>query len=301
MSEIDGIFSMHKLVKKLRRACPYLGPLNPEILLETLLAIDKEAAEERAENLKIFDFKTPTILLATCICFILDYYINSSRLWSCIYWGHGLFSDMSTMEIKDFWQKSTFSPLKNRLTWALSWVLFFVIVPMLTIKLILRERLADYGLQIGKMRDHTGWYFFVAGLTITIFLILAFSRDDFANYYPFYKLTHRSYMDLILWELIYFTQFIGVEFFFRGFLINGLRPAFGSNAIFVMCVPYMVIHLSKPWIEASGSILFGVVLGLLALRSRSIWGGVAIHITSALCMDLAAISQGRGFPTNWWP
>ena len=41
-----------------------------------------------------------------------------------------------------------------------------------------------------------------------------------------------------------------------------------------MIVPYLMIHFAKPWLEASGAILFGLLLGVLALRSRSIWGGI---------------------------
>jgi hypothetical protein len=33
------------------------------------------------------------------------------------------------------------------------------------------------------------------------------------------------------------------------------------------------------------------VLGTLAMRTRSVWGGAAIHIAVALTMDLLAVSQ----------
>ena len=92
-----------------------------------------------------------------------------------------------------------------------------------------------------------------------------------------------------------------LEFFFRGFLLHACRPAFGANAVFVMCVPYLMIHFAKPWPEATGAILFGLFLGILALRSRSIWGGAAVHMTVALSMDMLALMQRGQLPAHWWP
>jgi membrane protease YdiL (CAAX protease family) len=68
-----------------------------------------------------------------------------------------------------------------------------------------------------------------------------------------------------------------------------------------MCVPYLMIHFPKPWPEAAGAILFGLFLGILALRSRTIWGGVAVHMTVAASMDFAALLQGGNLPSQWWP
>jgi hypothetical protein len=40
---------------------------------------------------------------------------------------------------------------------------------------------------------------------------------------------------------------------------------------------------------------------VLALRSRSIWGGVMVHASVALSMDLLAIAQTQQLPQRWWP
>jgi membrane protease YdiL (CAAX protease family) len=125
--------------------------------------------------------------------------------------------------------------------------------------------------------------------------------EDFVAHYPFYSLAGRSWIDLVLWELLYLSQFVFLEFFFRGFMLNALRPAIGANAIWIMCVPYMMIHLPKLWLEASGAILFGLFLGILALRSRSIWGGVLVHAGVALSMDIAALWRKQNLPDTWWP
>ena len=95
------------------------------------------------------------------------------------------------------------------------------------------------------------------------------------------------------WEVLYAAQFVSLEFFFRGFLLQGLRRALGSNAIFVMIVPYCMIHYGKPLPETLGAIGAGLILGTLAMRTRSIWGGVLIHIGVAMTMDVLAL---RGCP-----
>ena len=94
---------------------------------------------------------------------------------------------------------------------------------------------------------------------------------------------------LLLWELLYIAQFVTLEMFFRGFMLHGLRRSFGANAIFVMMVPYFMIHFNKPMPEAVGAIGAGLILGTLAMRTRSIWGGAAIHVAVAVTMDLLAL------------
>jgi membrane protease YdiL (CAAX protease family) len=136
---------------------------------------------------------------------------------------------------------------------------------------------------------------------ILFFIFLVSFREDFLNHYPFYKQANRSWFDFLAWEILYISQFIFLEFFFRGFLLNSLRPALGANAVWVMCVPYLMIHFPKLWLEATGAILFGLFLGLLALRSRSIWGGIFVHAGIALAMDLTSIYKQGGIAPQWFP
>ena len=61
----------------------------------------------------------------------------------------------------------------------------------------------------------------------------------------------RSWFDFLTWEAMYFAQFFALEMFFRGFWLGVLRRSFGSGAIFVMAVPYCMIHFGKPYLEAA--------------------------------------------------
>jgi membrane protease YdiL (CAAX protease family) len=111
----------------------------------------------------------------------------------------------------------------------------------------------------------------------------------------------RSLLDLLAWESQYLATFVAVEFFFRGYLLFGLRRLLGSLSIFAAMVPYCLVHVLKPPSEALGSIVAGVLLGTLALRTGSIWCGVLLHSFIALAMDLLAAWQGHRLPSQLWP
>jgi membrane protease YdiL (CAAX protease family) len=135
------------------------------------------------------------------------------------------------------------------------------------------------------------WIYAALFLAVLPAVLYASTTASFRETYPFYRLANRSAFDLWTWEALYAAQFIALEFFFRGFILHGLRRALGSNAVFVMIVPYCMIHYGKPLPETLGAIGAGLILGTLAMRTRSIWGGVLIHIGVATTMDVLALRR----------
>jgi len=273
--------------------------LHPKQMLSHLRDIDIQAAEER----KNYDEQTLWIrswivIAIACVCLLMVYYLKfSSNLREFIPLLENLFS-IDNKEWYRAYRSSQYRDLIGYLWWGSWHLLCFIIIPMLTIKLVLKQSLKDYGWQWGDVHKH--WLGYVLLATPIIgFAIIASFGEDFSRHYPFYKNASRSWTDFILWELIYIIQFIGVEFFFRGFLVNGLRIQFGSLSVAVMCLPYLMLHFPKLWPESMGAILFGFFLGILAVRSRSIWGGVGVHVTIAMTMDFAAMVQTRGIPESW--
>ena len=51
------------------------------------------------------------------------------------------------------------------------------------------------------------------------------------------------------------------------------------------------LHFGKPLGECISSVFGGYILGVIALYSRNIWGGVVLHMGVAALMELAAFSQ----------
>jgi membrane protease YdiL (CAAX protease family) len=77
-----------------------------------------------------------------------------------------------------------------------------------------------------------------------------------------------------------------LEYFFRGFLLLPLAERFGWHASLIALLPYVLIHAGKPLIELYGSVVFGLGLSFLALRSGSILYGLALHWVLAVVVPL---------------
>jgi membrane protease YdiL (CAAX protease family) len=173
--------------------------------------------------------------------------------------------------------------------WWTAWRVFgYVVLPLIVLSCLKGERIRDYYVTPKDFWKHLPLYGLLFGL-ILIPVIVASTTESFRHTYPFYKQAHRSTYDLVSWELMYAIQFLSLEFFFRGFILHGLRRRMGSMAIAVMIVPYCMIHYGKPLPETLGAIGAGLILGTLAMRTRSIWGGVVIHVAVAWTMDLFAL------------
>jgi hypothetical protein len=123
-------------------------------------------------------------------------------------------------------------------------------------------------------------------------------RGDFRSAYPFFRpprgadasefMTSSLFLQF---EAAYFLQFFAVEFFFRGVMVLGLKPSLGRASVLVMLAPYCMIHYHKPMLEAFGAIGAGLVLGVLAWRTRTVVWGWFLHYGVALSMDLLALSR----------
>jgi membrane protease YdiL (CAAX protease family) len=161
------------------------------------------------------------------------------------------------------------------------------------------DSLLDMGLRTRDFWKHAKIYGLFLAIVLPTMLIVS-REPDFGSYYPFYKLSSRSWFDFLVWEAMYFAQFFGLEMFFRGFWLGALRRSFGSGAIFAMAVPYCMIHYGKPFLEANGAIVAGIALGSLSMKTRSIYQGFLVHITVAALMDWLALWHRHALPTVFW-
>jgi len=187
------------------------------------------------------------------------------------------------------------SSLYRLLYWAGNVIFFYIVPPVILIKFVFKEKFSEYGLKFsGAFRDYK---LYLLMLCVMIPLVVFFSRtQSFQERYPFYDIQKGEsfYPNFIIWEIFYFVQFFALEFFFRGFMLHGTKQKFGFYSVFVMTIPYCMIHYGKPFPETIAAIIAGIVLGTLSLKSRSIWLGVAIHYSVAITMDLCSLGQ-KGF------
>lgn len=174
--------------------------------------------------------------------------------------------------------------------WGVVNVTGYILLPWLAVRFVLREPFSAFGLSTAGLRS--GWrpYAWLLGLSVP-FVIAASFLPAFQVKYPFYDLAPGEpfWPWFVAWWAIYALQFLGVELFFRGFMVHGLAGRFGVGAVFAMVVPYVMIHFTKPLFEALAALVGGTVLGFLSLKTGSIWWGVAVHVAIAVLMDVLAL------------
>jgi membrane protease YdiL (CAAX protease family) len=178
----------------------------------------------------------------------------------------------------------------NDLTfWAVVQITSYVVPAALVIRFVFRERFAAFGVRIRGTARYSPVYVGLYAVALPA-LVLVSTTHEFQTRYPFLRITEADALrPLFVWWSLYALQFCALEFFFRGFMVHGLAPRFGTAAVFVMALPYNMLHYGKPMLEALAAIVGAVVLGILALRSRTIWWGAALHIAVAGTMDLLSL------------
>lgn len=201
----------------------------------------------------------------------------------------------------NFGQQFAEHPLASTLPyfwWFLSSAVFYLALPLLLSTATRGSFTRGYGLGLGDWR---------AGCKITLLFLavmlpivaVAAQFDTFSKHYPLagraaYTLSTkpeaaRTLGLFLAYEAAYCAYFISWEFFFRGWMLNGLLKAWGRGpALLAQMVPFAVMHLGKPEPEAIGSIVAGIALGVLALRTRSFWYGAILHAAIAVTMDVLA-------------
>jgi membrane protease YdiL (CAAX protease family) len=258
---------------------PYVRRWLAAISIDQWRAIDRES-EPPPNHPHV---RVLVILLVTAVSLTLQDYLGAAGTRDAM--TPSIYERMFPWDGGEYWELGGFA-------WWSGWRVFgYVVLPVIAI-VCLRDRVRDYYISFRGFIKHLWIYaaMFVAFLPI---VVIASTAESFRETYPFYRLANRSQFDLWSWEALYVVQFMSLEFFFRGFLLQGLRRVIGANAIFVMIVPYCMIHFGKPMPETFGAIGAGLVLGTLAMRTRSIWGGVLIHVGVAISMDVLAL---RGCP-----
>lgn len=187
------------------------------------------------------------------------------------------------------------NPTSNNL-YALIWwvfvsVFFYFVVPAIFVKFVQKRSLSDIGI---AHRIEPGFLKLLL-VCIAVMLPLVYLMSltgSFSGKYPFLKVYSGDpyfSMTLLIWELVYFFQFFGLEFFFRGFLVHSLKPSLGVYSILVMTVPYCMIHFQKPMAETFAAICAGIFLGWISYRNGTIWLGLVLHCTVAFSMDILAL------------
>jgi len=227
---------------------------------------------------KTLDRKVVVIFLSVAVLQTISWYITSRKFFRLYYF-----------------EQYQFHPqvyLIEYLYWFIGDFITFFILPILIIRFFLKEKLSNYGLQIGDYKT---------GLKITIIFIVimlplvwfASSSDSFANVYPHLSSARESWQIFIIYEIGLLVYMIAWEFVWRGYMLFGLYEKFGFYSIFIQMIPFVILHNGKPMLETFGSILAGLALGILALRTKSIFYCVIAHMSVMFNIDLISTLRYR--------
>lgn len=178
-----------------------------------------------------------------------------------------------------YWNQVIYWPLK----------LIGVTVAIYIIWRLMREKQPLYGLNFTHFQVKP----YLLMLLMMVPLIAAASTQaDFLAVYPklknisFFNHQENSGLYKLIYELSYGSDFFTIEFFFRGFLVLAFAKWFGKDAILPMACFYCAIHFGKPLGECISSFFGGLILGVVTYHTRTIFGGLMVHLGIAWMMEL---------------
>ena len=150
-------------------------------------------------------------------------------------------------------------------------LIYWLLVPLAAGFLFFRDKPSDYGIRIGRWKPAI--ILTTAALAVMSLIIYwASKRPDFYSYYHMHSVNWPAW--LLTWTLYMFAW----EFIFRGYMLFGLERSIGKSAIFVQAIPFVLLHLGKPFLETLATIPQGFILGYIAYKTRSFLPCFIIHI-----------------------
>lgn len=181
----------------------------------------------------------------------------------------------------------------NYWNYTVYWPLLLIIITgiLFIIWKAMKEGQPFYGITIKNINWKPYWLML---LIMAPLIALAATQPDFQAVYPklktiesLYRAEEMQWWQKLLFELSYGSDFFTIELFFRGFLILGFVKWAGKDAILPMACFYCAIHFGKPLGECISSYFGGLLLGVVVYNTRSIWGGLFVHLGIAWLMEVA--------------
>jgi hypothetical protein len=186
-----------------------------------------------------------------------------------------------------YWNAVVYWPLK----------LAVITLLLMLVWLINDRKQSFYGLTTKGFKAKP--YFILLFLMIPLIAAASFQKDFLQLYprfqnIPFLTSDDGGFIYKLIYEISYGIDFVGIELFFRGFLILAFVKWAGKHAILPMALFYCTIHFGKPLGECISSFFGGLILGVVTYHTRSIYGGLIVHLGIAWLMEI-----GGYFGSMW--
>ncbi len=218
------------------------------------------------------------VFLSVAVIQTISWYITSRRFFR--------------LNLFDYFSSSHDVYLIEYLYWFLGDFFSLFLIPILIIKFIFKERLSGFGLKFGDYK---------AGLNYTlIFLIVMLpfvwvvsSNTSFSSVYPHLQPARELWKVFFIYQAGMLIYMFSWEFIWRGFMLFGLEPKFGYYSVLIQMIPFLILHNGKPMLETFGAIIAGIALGILALRTRSVYYCIIAHAGVMFSMDFISTLRFR--------
>ena len=163
-----------------------------------------------------------------------------------------------------------------------------VLLPGLVLRFVCGEKLSDYGLGWGKPKEGLLFAIAAGALSVPVMYFVA-SQPAMQAEYPLYEPGDQ----LLAYEACYLLFFVAGEVSMRGYLLFGVKRWTKSTgmALMISTLVQTVWHLGKPLPELLSAPLWGLAVGALCLRFRSVWYVVVFHYVSNVALDLWILSR----------
>jgi membrane protease YdiL (CAAX protease family) len=149
-------------------------------------------------------------------------------------------------------------------------LIYYLLVPLAAGWLFFRDKPWDYGIRIGRWKSAV----ILAPVCLAAMALILYGAGKMPEFRSYYSGYATDWPKLLADTALYMFAW---EFLFRGYMLFGLEKSIGKSAIFVQAIPFVLLHLGKPFLETLFSIPGGFVLGYVAYRTRSFLPCFIIH------------------------
>ncbi len=230
-------------------------------------------------SIKEIDKETTVIFIAVALLQTISWYYTSRTFFR-------------TWFYYQYFEEYEYVKLVEYLYWFAGDFLVYFVVPLLLIYYFHKKRGGDFGLCLGDYRTGLKYTFLFLLFMLPIIIIVSAS-PAFQENYPHLQQAKTDWLVFFIFEAGMLFYMAAWEFIWRGYFLFGLKKQFGNYAVLIQMIPFVILHNGKPDIETFSSILGGIALGILALRTGSFIYGVFVHYGIMFSLDLISVIRNR--------
>jgi membrane protease YdiL (CAAX protease family) len=149
-------------------------------------------------------------------------------------------------------------------------LIYYLLAPLAAGWLLFRDKPWDYGIRIGRWKSSI----ILAAVCLAAMALILYGAGKMPEFRSYYSGYVTDWSTLLVDTALYMFAW---EFLFRGYMLFGLEKSIGKSAIFVQAIPFVLLHLGKPFLETLFCIPGGFILGYVAYRTRSFLPCFIIH------------------------